>query len=927
MTNAVYQTTVEELESVLSPRVVSRSLHEGLQQLGKSPETVEFGDIEKILKAQVYRRLQVTMPVTQAKEKVAAILQRLQRLDTGEPIEQDEDSRTLETQARTLETLKEAMKPFNLYFEWPETQKLRAQIQLLDSEQRAGKIAPQLLANAQSQLELVEQKLEDQLVAQARELTDLEAALEHVKTLGGTRVNRLERLIGQVRQAQEARQLAPAEVERARKIATDLRKLLESSVVERETPSEDSVTDDGLLDIDRGDKMMLDINPDELPAEVSARLLLLDVESERHELDALQETFQNLLSYQPEWRERFQRYRDALEAQQSLGENLGELKVRLEERQAELRETLTGELRGVQRDLKALPESSDKQELGINLHITLGVLESTLPAPEDVQQLRDRHQLILEQSQVREPATDKPARRNRELDQQAEVLAGLAQERQRYHQAGLSEEELHPFDEALAILQEAHARGLVDPEGLSATRTAGATLEEMLASRATDQAERQLAQLRGLLHQLHALPALETLKGRVQEIIETLEEQLDKLADGPLDEATLDSAASRTQALQEEAQAHYQERLDRLTPRAEALAEETLFERLRSAYASLQEGTFADLDALERDIKSAYKARRSEQVNDLHRLESELNKHRGLRAEELDTLEVQLKRARQATEAGELSSDLDQGWILLEQLQARLERRAETFIPRLDAALEAFKPVAKLNSEDSLSVKRILQHLDGQRNAFHKVSLGVQEQLESSLAQAEGLLESLHEEYEATRAVADQLVSANILDDILGGAFGGLGETPSAASAETPASPPLDPVQVDRVDRVDKPCDHDSLQAWLQGYLSMPQVASAILMADGNLVCGRATFACEALQPTLDEFVQDLDTLGAELQLGNLRMVTLETPQQALIASWPAPSYCAIITLTDVSELHTVMTALEHNLGELQRQLSDTAHS
>src|SRR5690554_6083767 len=84
MTNPVYQATIQELEAVLSPRVVSRSVKEGLNQVGRTPDTADINDIEKILKAQVYRQLQLTMPVTKAKDTVAEMIERLRQVSSGE---------------------------------------------------------------------------------------------------------------------------------------------------------------------------------------------------------------------------------------------------------------------------------------------------------------------------------------------------------------------------------------------------------------------------------------------------------------------------------------------------------------------------------------------------------------------------------------------------------------------------------------------------------------------------------------------------------------------------------------------------------------------------------------------------------------------------------------------------------------------------
>src|SRR5690606_25254431 len=129
-----------------------------------------------------------------------------------------------------LAELRENLKPFNLYFEWPEVQKLRAQLQLLEDEADAGGEVASVLSEARDQLALLRQKLEDQLVLQAGELAELEEALERLSTLGGPRVRRLESLISRIRKAQEQRVLMPAEIDQARLLSVDLRKLLESSV-------------------------------------------------------------------------------------------------------------------------------------------------------------------------------------------------------------------------------------------------------------------------------------------------------------------------------------------------------------------------------------------------------------------------------------------------------------------------------------------------------------------------------------------------------------------------------------------------------------------------------------------------------------------------------------------------------------------------
>ena len=116
MISTVYQATVEELEALLSPRVVSRSLQEGLKLIGKSPDTVDYSDLEKILKAQVYRQLQVAMPVSEAKTRINDILNKLKGLEE-EQVRNTSSKHDLTVQASALSDFKEWLKPFNLYFE------------------------------------------------------------------------------------------------------------------------------------------------------------------------------------------------------------------------------------------------------------------------------------------------------------------------------------------------------------------------------------------------------------------------------------------------------------------------------------------------------------------------------------------------------------------------------------------------------------------------------------------------------------------------------------------------------------------------------------------------------------------------------------------------------------------------------------------
>jgi chromosome segregation protein len=429
MTSSVYQATVEELEALLSPRVVSRSLQEGLKLVGKSPDNVDLTDLEKILKAQVYRQLQVAMPVSEAKTRINDILNKLKSLEE-ETVRNTSSKQDLSAQATALADLKEKLKPFNLYFEWPEVQKLRAQINLLEAEQGNSRTADKLVLDAREQFKLVEQKLEGELVAQARELVELDHSLAAVKTLGGPKVRRLEGLVGQIRESQNTRQLALAELERARKLALDLRKLMQSTVISQEVPALElepqavqpplqpaqsqpsvisTIEEEGLLEVESGVEDLLSIDTSQLSPDVSAKLLELDVESERRDLDLLEKEYTQLLAYRPELSELLADARVTLDNKDSVATRLTELREMFSAAVISEREALKQTLRAIEQDLVPLGSDVDITELAQALQVTLGIVEISLPAKPDVQHVhslfhvaKERQREALEQRHAEE---------------------------------------------------------------------------------------------------------------------------------------------------------------------------------------------------------------------------------------------------------------------------------------------------------------------------------------------------------------------------------------------------------------------------------------------------------------------------------------------------------------------------------------------
>jgi chromosome segregation protein len=236
--NAIYEATVKILGDELTLSTLQHSLNEGLQRLGKDASNVGFRDMEKVLKGGIYRQLQVKLPAGQAKNRIQQVIDSIAKYDTGDNATESEAT-VLKRQDTNLTALEDALKRFNLYFEWPEVQKFRAQINVIREQHAVKRPVPELIKDAQTQLGTLERKLSDLLVRQNRDVLELKHDLDRVRSVGGPRVKRLESLVTQLETSQNKGEITPAEVERARKLASELRKMVESSVVTTPTEGDD----------------------------------------------------------------------------------------------------------------------------------------------------------------------------------------------------------------------------------------------------------------------------------------------------------------------------------------------------------------------------------------------------------------------------------------------------------------------------------------------------------------------------------------------------------------------------------------------------------------------------------------------------------------------------------------------------------------
>src|SRR5690606_27831593 len=227
------------------------------------------------------------------------------------------------------------------------------------------------------------------------------------------------------------------------------------------------------------------------------------------------------------------------------------------------------------------------------------------------------------------------------------------------------------------------------------------------------------------------------------------------------------------ETLRKEAGGSIRRRLQELAEEAAEVGSARLVERLQGALNELDDGRFPDLSLLGAALQQEREAVRLEQVGELHRMVRSAAPYHVIETPQVKALSELLAEQKRELDQGNAANRLSEAATLLDDIETEWSRRLAGVPERLDAAMLRFAEVAKLNSDDVATARRILTHLDSQREALPRVSLGLRLQLESSLAQAESLLDTLAEEYEATRVIADQLVSEGLLDDVFGLAFGG----------------------------------------------------------------------------------------------------------------------------------------------------------
>ena len=305
----MHRETMKMLSDLISPKALERLLSDGARERNTTLSALDLTTLQDILKRDIYKRLQLTIPAALAKRRVQEVLDNLSHEQMQEAVSGHS------TQILTLE---DRARQFALYFDWPETQRLRAVLSVARQTSAEGRDAETLLLEGGELIEHLERKLSEGLVTQGQDLSELKASMARLSGVGGPKIKRLDALIKQIAEAQESRVLLPAEVERALSLTLTLRKQVESSVVQQLKPDQQRVMVESLNLNGPEDVQPFDLSL--LPPEAQARVQTLEREHEARLLTELTRDYASLLHLNAAYEQELQ----ALRLRSGGGEVLGE---------------------------------------------------------------------------------------------------------------------------------------------------------------------------------------------------------------------------------------------------------------------------------------------------------------------------------------------------------------------------------------------------------------------------------------------------------------------------------------------------------------------------------------------------------------------------------------------------------------------------
>ncbi|GGR22769.1 hypothetical protein [Deinococcus ruber] len=384
----LYRSTIKMLSDLISPKALERILADAARERHTTLTALDLPTLQTILKQDVYKRLQLNVPAGLAKRRVQNVLDTLAQ-EAGSAAAEDLSHST------QIITIDQRARQYALYFDWPETQRLRSVLSVARQATAEGRDAEALLHEGVELLEALERRLSEALVTQGQDLSELKAGLLRVSGVGGPKVRRLEALIKQIEEAQDARTLLPAEVERAMSLNLTLRKQVESSVMQnlRPAPENDDLSSEVLFDVSA------------LPQDAQERVKSLDREHEARLLTELGREYAVLLRQESGLDQRLQALRAASEAGEVLGEQaIAQLREQLSSATRQRTEQQQHQLEVLEQRLGALdvPDAStldaaSSESVGTarqSLLVLQGMLKAGLLEQSEINELNDLVQTL-----------------------------------------------------------------------------------------------------------------------------------------------------------------------------------------------------------------------------------------------------------------------------------------------------------------------------------------------------------------------------------------------------------------------------------------------------------------------------------------------------------------------------------------------------
>lgn len=376
----LHRTTMKMLSDLISPKALERILSDAARERHTTLSTLDVATLQEILKQDVYRRLQLSVPASLAKRRVQEVL---------DSLNQDQIKQTMAGHSTQILTLEDQAKQFALYFDWPETQRLRAVLSVARQTSAEGRDAEALLQEGAELIEHLERKLSEGLVTQGQDLSELKASMGRLGSVGGPKVRRLDTLIKQIGEAQESHTLLPAEVERALALALTLRKQVESSVVQQVNPDQRREMVESLNLGEQDEVQPFDLSL--LPPEAQARVQTLEREHEARLLGELAQSNASLLRLDAALDQEVQALRARSGDGEVLGETLlGALRERLNTARSQAADAQQRQLSALAARLSRLTEQGESEGVQVarqGLSVALGTLQAGGLATDEVAQL------------------------------------------------------------------------------------------------------------------------------------------------------------------------------------------------------------------------------------------------------------------------------------------------------------------------------------------------------------------------------------------------------------------------------------------------------------------------------------------------------------------------------------------------------------